>query len=272
MRAWRRRSRAVNDDPALEDRRVAVIVRASDSELRFETPLKDSWNLADLHEIGRDLGDMAGIVPEGPETVWIGVEFPEPSETSGRGPSCSGRCDGLRPLIPSGTHRSLWRDIMHIVSTRRRRLFAAAVGVLLLAAGVAAAAWLLTAQGPSAGRVGALKSITVTAGPAPTGILPNASGDLSVHLDSPNELPLKVVSVTSAGDPFALMGSGALGSCSAQDLNDSLAVATKTLNTPVAVAPGQSDVVLPGVVTAGDIPSGCQNQSFTVAVRLSVST
>jgi hypothetical protein len=66
------------DEPETDDRRVVVIVRASDSELRFETPLNDDWTLASLHEFARDLGNMAGIIAEGPATTWVGVLFPDP--------------------------------------------------------------------------------------------------------------------------------------------------------------------------------------------------
>jgi hypothetical protein len=265
MTRWWRRSR-VAEDPAPDDRRVAVIVRASDSELRVEMPLNDDWTLASLHEFARDLGDRAGIVAEGPAETWVGVMFPP--GTGGRGLSGSER-DGLRALNPE--RGTILRRIRMSINKKRRRL--AGLGVLLLlAAGVAAAAWLLSTTGPGAGKIGTLQSITVTAGPTGAGIMPNSSGDLAVHLNSPNEQPLKVIRVESTGDPFSLMGSGSLGACGASDINGALAVSDKTLTTPVVVAPGQSDVVLPGVIAAGDISNGCQGQAFTVPVRLSVST
>lgn len=154
----------------------------------------------------------------------------------------------------------------------------AGISVLLLACATAAvAAVLLTGQnGRGTGHFRQLQNITVTGGAAPgTGPYPVAGsdGDLAVHLNNPNGVPIKVLSVARDSGGGNITSADTVG---CNNIDPALSVNAITLTTAQQTATtvpanGNADVTLPGVIHVASSPSAaCQAADFNVPLSLTV--
>ncbi|MET0600434.1 MAG: hypothetical protein ABW167_00415 [Baekduia sp.] len=235
-----------------------IVVRGSDSELRFEMPLNDDWTHPALHAFGRDLGHAAGIVPE---TVWAGVLLP-----SGRGADAGrrdGRRDGVRPLTSERDHQRIGGSMHHLISTKRRRTIALGLALVAVAASVAAAAWMLNSNGQGAAKVGTLSDVTVSAGDPTDDLYPGNDGAGTFTIDNPNGALVLVA--TRVGD-----GSGTTSNPACGSGNLSINPAS---GLSITVPSGHSSVRVPGLFhLSSDAPSSCQGAKLTRDVGVTFAT
>jgi hypothetical protein len=149
--------------------------------------------------------------------------------------------------------------------------------VLLIGVTAAVAAVMLSGQkGRATGHFRQLQNITVTGGAAPgSGPYPVAGsdGDLAVHLNNPNGVPIKVISVQRDSSGGSITSSDTVG---CNNLDPALSVTALTLTTAqqtatTVAANSAADVLLPGVIHVVSSPSaGCQASDFAVPLDLTV--
>jgi hypothetical protein len=159
----------------------------------------------------------------------------------------------------------------------KRRAIIAGIVIALAAASVAAAAWMLNANGPATAKIGSLTG-GVTIGNQlayPTGdLLPGGSaGSVFIKVSNTSGMPLKITNVSSSGSVSVQTPA----TCPSSNVTFTGAGA---LTTPVTVPAGTSDVLIPGSAFAtgeglrlsAAAPSACQGQTIdlgTITVTFS---
>lgn len=152
-------------------------------------------------------------------------------------------------------------------SPRRKRVSNVLTGLTLVAA-TAAAAWLITGDGPGRGQIGSLQAPTVSAGTvAPsTALVPGGKAAASFTVENPNSVDLVVTAAAAA--PGATT-TGFDASCPEQNLGF-----TNPTGLSIPVPKGTTtQVEVPDLFSLQTgAPSACQGRDFTATVRLTFAT
>ncbi|MEN3280079.1 MAG: hypothetical protein V7607_1219 [Solirubrobacteraceae bacterium] len=155
---------------------------------------------------------------------------------------------------------------MNMISKVKRKLWSggpkrkvmSVASALVLVAGVAFAAWMLSAQGQAGGRIGSLQNPVITAGTPASALYPGQSAAGSLHISNPNEQALTLTSVGPGNGDV----SGFDASCPATYIG----LASPTGLT-ITVPPGAGDVEVPNLFSlASNAPQSCAGKSFSVNV------
>lgn len=141
-----------------------------------------------------------------------------------------------------------------------------------------AAAWLISANGPGAGKIGTLNAPTVVAGaPSDTStLLPGGTAAGTFSVTNTNDVPLTVTGTAASGTGAAAQTTGLtqFTQCAnAVSTADPVSVVTQTGLTGITVpAKATTTVTVPGTFKlANSAPSDCQGQTFSKPVALSFS-
>lgn len=157
--------------------------------------------------------------------------------------------------------------------TRRRKAVAVITTVLVSVAALALAQWLSDAIGPGAGRVGSLQPITFVNGTLAENqrINPGSTGDAVIHVTNPNATAVRILEVQDV-QPSGLtyLGGGSPDMTLAM-LEAAVSVNAHVYATPISVAPGEADLVLPDAFrVAANADERTFNAIFTRQVKLIV--
>lgn len=158
------------------------------------------------------------------------------------------------------------------MSRRIKILLAATMALVVAGVGIAVAAWLVSGTGSGSAKAGSLTSITVNSATATADLYPGGTGKLFLNVTNPNNIPLKIVSVTAIPDPSFTITSNQPG-CGAADLTFT---PQSGLNIALAAAPAAGATVafdLPGAVSMpASAANACQGATFTIPVSVNAST
>jgi hypothetical protein len=139
--------------------------------------------------------------------------------------------------------------------------------ILGLTGGAAFAYFTSPGSGSGVGNVGTAKGVSVVAatGTVTNKLYPGASGDLSVTLNNPNSVAVKITSL-SAGTG-SVTGSGGLGTCTTTGVS-----VNAQSGLSISVSPGGSvSVTIPnGVTMSSSSDNGCQDATFQVPLSITV--
>ena len=154
------------------------------------------------------------------------------------------------------------------MSRRIKILLAATMALVLAGVGIAVAAWLVSGTGSGSAKAGSLTSINVNSATATADLYPGGTGKLFLNVTNPNNIPLKIVSVTAIPDPSFTITSNQPG-CGAADLTF-----TNQSGLNIALAAGATVAFdLPGAVSMpASAANACQGATFTIPVSVNAST
>jgi hypothetical protein len=166
------------------------------------------------------------------------------------------------------------KRIKGAVSTWPRRV-AAVIGAVAVGAGVAYAAWLITASGTGTSKIGSLSALTITedtTAAAAQPLYPGQSVPLFVKVTNPNAVTMYLA---TTGQPIAV-GQASLTITGSQGSCDPAAYLTAStyFSPSIPIPPSTTtSVAIPGVITlAANAPTGCEGGSVHASVDAQAST